>query len=335
MLILHKLPRELDDATLSMTNTADSNTSGRFTPISYSIHLFRLAKLNSEIKYVANSVVRQTPVYAYPSVVDIFDWQNNMLEQLKTWESQIPVGDGSPTAQRLDITCRLQCHTLRLVLLRPSPAIPKPTKEALEACHSSARANIHLLNKLYTRSMLIHSWLTFYAAVLSTLTMLYCVKMVPSIRQKTDVPDFIEDLGIASSILSATGEHWSGARKCRDILDELGRSMTRDLLNSSSETQSSTRPQQSTRRRSKITQRQSTATATAAEAPTPESDTPMLFQPQWEFGADGMAYSQMMEPSAFFDDFLGSESFTSYFNDEDAGGIDDVVRGMFGDFAGM
>ena len=233
--------------------------------MAFSIHLFRLAKLNSEIKYVANSVVRQTPVYAYPSVVDIYEWQVGMLAQLDGWDRCIPDGPA-----RMQTLCRVQSHTLRMVLLRPSPAIPKPTVAALEECHESARTTLRLFDELYKSRGLVHSSLTFYGIVSATLTMLYCVKMVPSVRERIDVTQLTEDMAVSSSLLSATGEHWSAARRCRDILDDLGRSV-KELL------------------------------------------------------PRGVLLDPPMEPSVFFDDFLGGGLF-----DEN---IDDIVRNMFPEFS--
>lgn len=308
---MNQLPRLVDDEDLMAVGTPHSHNSA-FKPIAYSIHLFRLAKLNSEIKYVANSVVRQTPVYAYPAVIDIFEWQTTMLEQIDQWEEHLPSGDGSPTTQHLDVVCRIQGHTLRMVLLRPSPAIPKPTRQALEKCHFSARETLKLLNKLYIRNTLIHSWLTFHAVVLSTLSIMYCVKMVPDLRQQTELPELMSDLSIASSILSAIGEHWAGARRCRDILDELGRSTMKDLL-----TPESQMPAREPRRRGRTVQRQANVTP--------------ISLPDVDLSADGMGFTPMIEPSAFFDDFLGNDSFASCFPDESSSNIDEIVRNMFQD----
>ncbi|EFY90546.1 C6 transcription factor, putative [Metarhizium acridum CQMa 102] len=310
-----RLPRILDDMDIMTAGTPHSHSSA-FKPIAYSIHLFRLAKLNSEIKYVANSVVRQTPVYAYPAVIDIYEWQASMLEQINQWEEHIPTGDGTPATQHLETVCRIQGHTLRMVLLRPSPAIPRPTREALEKCHSSARESLKLLNKLYVRSTLIHSWLTFHAVVLSTLSILYCVKMVPDLRHQTDIPELMSDLSISSSILSATGEHWSGARRCRDILDELGRSTIKDLLAPDAPTPA----RESSRRRGRATVQHQTAATTT---PISLSDV--------DLATDARAYTPMIEPSAFFDDFLGNDSFANCFPDESSSNIDEIVRNMFQD----
>ncbi|KID68061.1 Transcription factor, fungi, partial [Metarhizium hybridum] len=316
-----RLPRMLDDVDIMTAGSPHSHSSG-FKPIAYSIHLFRLAKLNSEIKYVANSVVRQTPVYAYPAVIDIYEWQASMLEQINQWEEHIPTGDGAPATQHLETACRIQGHTLRMVLLRPSPAIPKPTREALEKCHASARESLRLLNKLYVGSALIHSWLTFHAVVLSTLSILYCVKMVPDLRQQTDVAELMSDLSISSSILSATGEHWSGARRCRDTLDELGRSTIKDLL-----AQDGPAPaREPSRRRGRATvQRQAAAAAAASTTPISLSDVDLSTD------AINGVFTPMIEPSAFFDDFLGNDSFANCFPDESATNIDEIVRNMFQD----
>jgi hypothetical protein len=37
----------------------------------------------------------------------------------------------------------------------------------------------------------------------------------------------------------------------------------------------------------------------------------------------------MIEPSAFFDDFLGNDPFVGCFPDENASNIDEIVRNMF------
>ncbi|KAI8304579.1 Positive regulator of purine utilization [Colletotrichum sp. SAR11_59] len=83
-----RLPQNIDDYALhNFGQPAGSTPVGR---MAFSIHLFRLAKLNSEFKYVANSIVRDTPRYAYPAVIDINEWQNGMLQQLDEWHSTIP-----------------------------------------------------------------------------------------------------------------------------------------------------------------------------------------------------------------------------------------------------
>ena len=197
--------------------------------MAYSVHLFRLAKLNSEIKYVANSVVSGSPNYAYPAIVDIKDWHKNMLHQLDQWALTIPKHEDSGTFMHL--TCQVRYHCLRMVLLRPSPNIPRAENDSLVKCHESARSALRLMDRMYRKNCLTYSWFTFYSLVLSTISMLYCIKTVPEVSRNVRLEVLMMDLGSAMSMLSATGEHWSGAKRSRDILDELGRSTVRWLQN--------------------------------------------------------------------------------------------------------
>lgn len=192
--------------------------------MAFSIHLFRLAKLNSEFKYVANSIVRDTPRYAYPAVIDINEWQNGMLQQLDEWHSTIPQHPGMEYVQ---IVCQIRYHGLRMLLLRPSPAIPNPSSDSLRKCFDAACQGVRLLDQLYKQNMLMHAWNTPHSIVLSIITMLYCIKMVPEIARQTALDSLMSDFSAGLGVLAATGEHWSGAKRCRDILDDMIRATVR------------------------------------------------------------------------------------------------------------
>ncbi|RFN44846.1 hypothetical protein FIE12Z_10947 [Fusarium flagelliforme] len=220
-----RMPIGLSDEQLA---TPYQQTAEPSREMLFAIHLFKAAKLNSEIKYIAQSIVRDSPRYAYPRVIDINDWQATMLNSLDEWSTHIPLQNDASTLY-LQIICKIRYHNLRMLLLRPSPAIPKPTTEALVQCHKSARESIQLFDQLYKKNLLVHSWTTFHGLVLSTITLLYCIKVVPEIARGTEVDVLMADLSISLSVLSATGEHWSGAKRSRDILDELGKSTIRYL----------------------------------------------------------------------------------------------------------
>lgn len=181
------------------------------------------------MKYIANSIVRQAPRYAYPVIIDYQEWQSGTLEQIDQWASDIP----QPTEndRYIHLVCRINYHNLRMLLLRPSPAIPNPSAEALKKCHYSACQTIGLFNQMYKDNLLLYSWLTFHSLVMSTITMLYCIKMVPDIARDTEVDVLMRDMSTSLSIISATGEHWSGAKRSRDILDDLAQSTIRRIKN--------------------------------------------------------------------------------------------------------
>ncbi|CAF3477061.1 hypothetical protein QX201_010847 [Fusarium graminearum] len=305
-----RMPIGLSDEQLATPYQQSMETSSE---MAFAIHLFKAAKLNSEIKYIAQSIVRDSPRYAYPRVVDINDWQTTMLHQLDEWASQIP-NQGDPSAVYLRTTCQIRYHGLRMLLLRPSPGIPKPSNEALVQCHKSARESIQLFDQLYKKNLLVHSWTTFHGLVLSTITLLYCIKVVPDIARATEIDVLMADLSISLSVLSATGEHWSGAKRSRDILDELGKSTIRHLndqtgVNSRSVSQ---------------TINHGPAPAEVLEVSglglqTAPMDTSLM-------NAESMGFLQ--NP---FDDCMFNESFAEYF-ETDSINVDNIVRDLFQDF---
>ncbi|KAJ4305643.1 hypothetical protein N0V90_001174 [Kalmusia sp. IMI 367209] len=214
-----RLPQDLDDHILVGALDTDASPTGS---MAVSIHLFKLAKINSEIKYVANSIVRDAPSYAYPTIGDIKAWQRGMLEQLDQWASTIP-----PTQRRLgyiSILCELRYYSVKILLLRPSPAIPRPSTESLAECYCLAWRAIQLYDQLYRQDLLVYDWVALHGIIFSTITALYCLRAVPDLARRTELDELMNNLSLSLSLVSAAGEHWSGPKRSRHILDDLAKS---------------------------------------------------------------------------------------------------------------
>jgi len=222
-----KLPQLLSDAEL--VHSANGIDNQRHS-VAVSIHLFKLTKIVSEIKYIANSIANDVPTYAYPSIRDISAWQSNMLQRVDDWAATIPQTQ-SPN-DYIKLTCELRYLSVKMLLLRPSPAIPNPTSAILVACHEAARHSLQLYEKLYKSDLLIYDWITLHGVVFSTITAVYCIRAIPEIAREVEPEDLMEGISVSLSILSATGEHWSGAKRARDILDDVGKSTVRWLRQS-------------------------------------------------------------------------------------------------------
>ncbi|KAH8901451.1 hypothetical protein GQ53DRAFT_790027 [Thozetella sp. PMI_491] len=222
-----RLPQLIDDQDLSDTfpSATVEAEPGAASYMSFALHFFKLARLNSEIKYVANSIVRDTPLYAYPVVADIQQWQGTVAQQLDEWAGEIP--ESTKENAYMVAICRLQYYSLLILLTRPSPAIPNPSIESLKRCYDSCRSCVHLFNRMYRDDMLIYSWTTFHSLLLSTVTMLYCIRTVPTIACQIEPDALVADVGISLSVLSAAGEHWPGAKRSRDMLEDLVRDIVR------------------------------------------------------------------------------------------------------------
>lgn len=149
-----------------------------------------------------------------------------MLEQLDQWSIAIPT---DPRLRYVHTMCWLRYYSTNMLLLRPSPAIPKPPTDLLLICHDSARQSIRLYNQLYKEDLLVHDWTALHGIILSTVTILYCTRIVPDVAQKTELEDLMADMSASMSILSAAGEHWPSAKRSRDVLEELGTTTIRWL----------------------------------------------------------------------------------------------------------
>ncbi|KAI8954970.1 fungal-specific transcription factor domain-containing protein [Xylaria longipes] len=218
-----RMPADSPDTDIESEATPTTSTH-----MSYAIHLFKLAKINSEIKYVANSVNTDAPNYAYPAIIDINAWQKDVLARLDQWAAGVPAARDANGYSRTILLLRY--HSVKMLLLRPSPNIPRPDQQALRHCYSSAEESIQLFNELYKKNLLVHNWTTFHSTVLSTITMFYCILSVPSIATTLGVDDFMSNVRAGLSVLGAVGEHYSGAKRSRDILDELAGPISRWLL---------------------------------------------------------------------------------------------------------
>jgi hypothetical protein len=197
--------------------------------MAYAIHFFKLARLNSELKYVLHSVNRETPLYAYPAIRDILQWQDNMKAQLDEWCISIP-----PHTEYGQLLCKTQYHTMKMLLYLPTPGIPQPRPESLRHCYESSVNAIGLFREMYTRDMLAYDWSTCHAVILHTFCLIYCVTTIPQLRAETSAETLLTRVRAASDILSATGEYWAGAKRSRDLLNELASKMILHDLNRTS-----------------------------------------------------------------------------------------------------
>jgi hypothetical protein len=188
--------------------------------MAYAVHFFKLARMNSEMKYVLHSVNRVTPSYAYPVIPDILQWQDAMRTQLDEWYVSIPLSS-TANSNYGELLCKTQYHTMKMLLFLPTPRIPQPHPESLRSCYESSVNAIKLFRDLYARDMLVYNWNTCHAVILHAFCLIYCVSTVAQLRAETSTENLLSSIRAASDILSATGEYWAGAKRSRDLLNEL------------------------------------------------------------------------------------------------------------------
>lgn len=225
-----KLPADVEDVKLTATGIQLRHETEPPTHMSSAIHFFKLAQLNSEIKYVLHSISAEAPPYTYPNIPNVLQWQSDIAVRLKTWFHQIPQFTGDQ--MYMTHLCQVKYHGMMMLLMRPSPAIPGPSVDSLRLCYESAVASIRLYDQLYKSDLLVYSWVTVHSIFLSMITMLHAVWTVPEVTAQIKLDVLMADLKSGSNVLSATGEHWLEAKRSRDVLDELSGTTVRWIIES-------------------------------------------------------------------------------------------------------
>ncbi|KAL4800319.1 fungal-specific transcription factor domain-containing protein [Aspergillus venezuelensis] len=222
-------PIGLRDEAFDIANPLQRRRTSESSHISYSIHLFRLARLNSEIKYIMHSVNRETPAYALPAVRNILTWQQDMMASLDNWFQTSPQ-QSSVIGKDIISLCKAKYHETMILLLRPSPGIPNPTNEILDECFNHALSLIQEYSELYASGDLLYSRLIVHSIFLGTLVMLNCIWKLPLTAARIPVDDLISKLNASQNILSSIGEHWLEATRARDCIRELSSATVQRLL---------------------------------------------------------------------------------------------------------
>lgn len=190
--------------------------------------MFRFAQLNSEIKYILHSVATNVPRYTYPQITDISAWQCDLEERLKMVSPEkLQFNDNTEHLTKL---CRIRYHEIMMLLFRPTPRIRMPSREAFTKCYQSAELVIQLWKELYNSDRMSYPWTTIHSLCLSSITMLYCIWMVPEFAASVKIDDFTSTMRSSSNILSVAGEHWTDVRRSRNSLDDLTTATIRWLL---------------------------------------------------------------------------------------------------------
>ncbi|KAJ5991970.1 hypothetical protein N7451_007694 [Penicillium sp. IBT 35674x] len=235
-----RLPSDVSDQDLGQPASQESALK---TPshMTFSIHLFRLSRINSEIKYIMHSICRDAPTYAYPPVTNIHEWQGEMIGRLQAWLSDIPQVPGMESIAKI---CETKYHEMMILLLRPNPGIPEPSEDLLSLCFQHAVDLIRGFGELYRQEALLYSRLIVHSIFLSTIIMLHCLCRVPQISSRVQIDDVVADTCISLNILSSIGEYWTEAKRARDCIQELSNAVIQRLIrNRGLETPASVRKQ--------------------------------------------------------------------------------------------
>lgn len=188
--------------------------------MSSAIHLFKLARFSAEIKCVLYCVDRNYPPYTHPTITDPNHWQQDILHRLQQWKATIPQHHPQSPSYYLNSLLEIRYHELVMLVVRPNPLFPYPSKTLIKLCFDSALECTMLYRHLYITSMLHYNRTIVQSLFLCTITIFYCIWAPNGLdEEETALDTVLQALKSASDILSATGEYWLEVKRTRDVLD--------------------------------------------------------------------------------------------------------------------
>lgn len=188
--------------------------------MSSAIHLFKLARFNAEIKCVLYCIDRNYPPYTQPTITDPNQWQLDILHRLHQWKATIPQHHPQSPSYYLNNLLAIRYYELVMLVVRPSPLFPYPSKTLIRFCFNSALECTRLYRQLYITSMLHYNRTIVQSLFLCTITIFYCIWAPDGLEEeKITLETVLPALKSASDILSATGEYWLEVKRTRDVLD--------------------------------------------------------------------------------------------------------------------
>ncbi|CAG9988020.1 unnamed protein product [Clonostachys byssicola] len=239
-----QMPDLLDDQQLELLRT-----NGQFPEPSPNIDMsssscslvhFKLALFNSEIIYVLHSKAA-APEYTYPQVPDIDTWKSGLYTRLLSVHEEF--SDLQSEHKYLWLLCEIRYHEVVMLLFRPTPRLRHPGQASLYQCFTSAEATINLWKNLADSNRISYSWSSVHSICLSAITVLYCIWMVRDLAVSTEISDLTQTMMTAISLLSASGEYWSDASRCRDSLNNLAAATIKWLVGVRANTMATAQPQ--------------------------------------------------------------------------------------------
>lgn len=264
--------------------------------------------MNSEIKYVMHSICRDPPKYAYPPVVDMHQWQREMIDSLHSWQLDIPRTMGMGAIAKI---CETKYHEMMILILRPSPGIPDPSDDLLMKCFQHAVELLRGFGELYRQEALLYSRLIVHSIFLATLVMLHSIWKLPEIASQVQIDDVVADTAISLNILSSIGEYWTEAKRARDCIHELSNATIQRLIKVRSLDKSPrlTRAQQ---QNPVPTQQSNEAAEFPEQADSAIEITPSmtLLGDDYDFNIDSTSWLNDSMPGGFMD-FAGAPDFDS------------------------
>ncbi|KAL0934937.1 zn 2cys6 transcription factor [Colletotrichum truncatum] len=182
-------------------------------PYAAAQYSFKFDQITAEIKLMIYRVVNLPNRFPWPT--DFETWQPDVQKRcdalLEGLRAEFRRGFRRSTSDGVIQSLELKYHHCIMLLYRPSPAITRPSFNSWKICYESAVATILINSELHRFFKLSNSWLTAHTVFVSGITFLYCLWVVPKIKQDTSLAAFNSNAGACVKLLKYLAKTWSVA----------------------------------------------------------------------------------------------------------------------------
>lgn len=186
------------------------------TPYTACVYSLRFDRIVAEIKLMLYRVSRSPSRFPWPT--NVTAWQHeaqsaciSLLQEAQN-QQQGPLLNNLGTLPGVSLQkLELKYHHCIMLLYRPSPQIPQPSTEAIQACFNSAMDIISIYADLHKFLNMECSWLSAHSILVAAITVLYCLCSHPAVRGVTPIETCLKRVELAHELLIFLGRLWSVA----------------------------------------------------------------------------------------------------------------------------
>ncbi|KAL4959365.1 transcription factor domain-containing protein [Aspergillus stella-maris] len=200
-------------------NTPQSNQSiVEQVPAEYMacIYSLRFDRIVAEIKLMIYRVSRSPRRFPWPT--NLTSWQQEAEAACVSLLSEVQSRQRGRSSSGLDALSastvqrlELKFHQCIMLLYRPSPQLPSPRLNAIQACFNSAMNIVKIHADLHRFSNMECSWLTAHSIFVAAITVLYCLWIHPGVRGQASLPECLARVDTALQLLTFLSQWWSVA----------------------------------------------------------------------------------------------------------------------------
>lgn len=190
------------------------------------IYALRFDRIVAEIKLMLYRVSRSPSRFPWPA--DMSRWQidvdsacQSLIDEARNRQQIRATGAAESISVMAAQKLQIKYHQCLMLLYRPSPQIPRPSRDAAKKCLNSAVKIICISADLHRFKKMDFTWLSAHSIFVAAITVFYYHWVSPEETPAVGSPNCLETLVMAQELLQSLSEIWYVAKEACQKLANL------------------------------------------------------------------------------------------------------------------